>query len=168
MELTEDNEVMDVDHFWRKYKQRIVPNATEAYMNSFGRIQGVTDPELKDDLKDPVKKTGVFASAMKGEIKEANGKRVKVTVAGIKKCHTNNCQTGPHQKMPKNTITKYGIMFAQSTKLPLTQPLRLWCLKLEEGENTNLQRFKIYNLQLIGCWKWSEIKKTRSMKKRKE
>ena len=77
----------DSHYFWRKFKNKIAPdkpNNTKAFMDSFGKIQGIEDSELRDNLQDPVKRSGVYTEVLCNEIEKATTQIIKTTREGLK------------------------------------------------------------------------------------
>ena len=68
-------EIRDSHYFWKKYKYKIAPDKpdnTKAFMDSFWRVQGIQDPELRDRLQDPVKRTGIYTEVLREEMEEVS------------------------------------------------------------------------------------------------
>ena len=86
-DLTRKNEVRDSHYFWEKYKNKIAPdrpNNEKAYMDSFGKIQGVQDSELRDKLQDPAYRSGIYVEVLQEEIEEAITDRIETTLEGMR------------------------------------------------------------------------------------
>ena len=86
-DLTRKNEVRDSHYFWEKYKDKIAPdrpNNEKAYMDSFGKIQGIQDSELRDKLQDPAYRSGIYVEVLQEEIEEAITDRIETTLEGMK------------------------------------------------------------------------------------
>ena len=54
-------------------------------MNSFGKIQGIQDFDLRDRLQDPAIRSGVYTQVLLEEIEEATTQRIATTLEGMKK-----------------------------------------------------------------------------------
>ena len=86
-DLTRANEVRDSHYFWDKYKNKIAPdkpNNDGAYMDSFGKIQGIQDNELRDRLQDPAIRSGIYTEVLRDEIEDAITERIETTLEGMK------------------------------------------------------------------------------------
>ena len=87
LELTREDEVRNLHFFWRKYNDKIVPdkpdNSKES-MDSLGRIQNVQDPELRNKLQDPVKRSGIYAGVLRKEVEKASKEVILVKYDELK------------------------------------------------------------------------------------
>ena len=53
-------------------------------MDSFGKIQGIQDSELRDKLQDPAYRSGIYVEVLQEEIEEAITDRIETTLEGMK------------------------------------------------------------------------------------
>ena len=86
-EFTSGNEIRDSHFFWRKYKDKIAPDKpdnSKASMHSLGRVQGIQDPELRNTLQDPIKRSGIYTGVLREEMEKASKEVIMATRDGLK------------------------------------------------------------------------------------
>ena len=86
-EFTSGNEIRDSHFFWRKYKDKIAPDKpdnSKASMDSLRRVKGIQDPELRDTLQDPIKRSGIYTGVLREEMEKASKEVIMATRDGLK------------------------------------------------------------------------------------